>query len=163
MGEAGKAVRIWYWKAVWQDDAARAARGSGDRIATLYPNAAVDHYPFEANPQARAEMEKRYAPARAAGNPITARPNGGAVQVLVAEGFGNTRVAPGQPGRGKGQWAGGKWRVTLARPLAGGAELGSLVVGRRTYVAFALWDGAQAHTGSRKMRSEWVPLVLESK
>jgi len=160
MGEKGRGVRIWYWKAVWQDDAARAQAGRGDRIASLYPNAAVDHYPFEASPSARAEMEKRYAPAQAAGNPTAVGPGAGGVQVLVAEGFGTTRALPAQAGRGHGQWGAGKWRTTIARPLRGGAELGDIEPGKRSYVAFAIWDGAQAHTGSRKMRSEWVPLVL---
>ncbi len=160
MGEKGKSVRIWYWKAVWQDDQTRDEAGRGDRISSLYPNAAVDHYPFEANPSARAEMEKRYAPARAAGNPIAVLPGAGAVQVLMAEGFGNTRVAPAQSARGRGQWVRGKWMTTIARPLRGGAELGDLEVGKRSYVAFAIWDGDKAHTGSRKMRSEWISLSL---
>jgi DMSO reductase family type II enzyme heme b subunit len=160
MGEKGKGVRIWYWKAVWQDDTARAQAKGGDRIASLYPNAAIDHYPFQANEAARAEMEKRYAPARAAENPITVLPGAGPVQVLVAEGFGNTRVAPAQTGRGKGQWEKGKWMTTIARPLAGGAELGDLATGKRNYVALAIWDGAKSDAGSRKMRSTWIPLVL---
>ena len=162
MGEKGKGVRIWYWKAVWQDDTTRAQAGGGDRISSLYPNAASDHYPYEANPAARAEMEKRYAPARAAGNPIAALPGAGPVQVLMAEGFGDTRVAPGQPGRGKGQWIDGKWMITVARPLRGGVELGDLTIGKRGYVAVAIWDGAKGHTGSRKMRSSWIPLVLRA-
>lgn len=162
MGEKGKGVRIWYWKAVWQDDTARAQAKGGDRIASLYPNAAIDHYPFQANESARAEMEKRYAPARAAENPITVLPGSGPVQVLVAEGFGNTRVAPAQTGRGKGQWEKGKWMTTIARPLAGGAELGDLTAGKRTYLALAIWDGAKSDAGSRKMRSTWVPLVLRT-
>lgn len=160
MGEKGKGVRIWFWKSVWQDDMARAQGKRGDRIATLYPNAAVDHYPFKANEAARAEMEKRYAPARAAENPITVRPGDNPVQVLVAEGFGNTRAAAAQPGKGKGQWSGGTWAVTLARPLSGGGDLGDLAAGKRTYVAFAIWDGAKSHAGSRKMRSTWIPFVL---
>ena len=162
MGEKGKGVRIWYWKAVWQDDTARAQGQRGDRIASLYPNAAIDHYPFEANASARAEMEKRYAPARAAENPIPVLPGSGPVQVLVAEGFGNTRVAPAQTGRGKGHWASGKWTITIARPLAGGAELGDLPAGKRTYLALAIWDGDKSHAGSRKMRSTWIPLVLRT-
>lgn len=161
MGDAHKSVRIWYWKAVWQDDAQRAKSGGGDRIASLYPNAAIDHYPYEAGKASRAEMEQRYAPARAAGNPITLPPAGGPVQVLMAEGFGNTRPAPAQAARGKGEWTRGVWLVTIARPLGGGAELGDLAAGKRGYVALAIWDGAKAHTGSRKMRSDWVPLVLE--
>lgn len=159
MGEKGKGVRIWYWKAVWQDDAARAQAGGGDRIASLYPGAAVDHYPYQAGGQAQAEMEKRYAPARAAGNPVTAWP--AAVQVLMAEGFGNTRPAAQQAARGKGEWKAGKWMVTVSRPLRGGAELGDLEAGRRGHIALAVWDGARAHTGSRKMRSNWIPLALE--
>lgn len=162
MGEKNKGVRIWYWKALWQDDAARAAAGGKDRIATLYPNAAIDHYPYQAGGPAQAEMEKRYAPARAAGNPISAAPPSGPVQVLMAEGFGNTRVIADQAARGRGKWSGGKWMATIARPLKG-AELGDLTAARRGYVAFAIWDGAKGHTGSRKMRSNWVPLVLEAR
>lgn len=160
MGEKGKGVRIWYWKAVWQDDAARAQAGGGDRIASLYPNAAIDHYPYEAGSAARAEMEKRYAPARASGNPIAALLRESPVQVLVAEGFGNTNVAPTQPARGRGVWVAGKWMTTIARPLRGGAALGDLAPAKQSYVAFAIWDGATAQTGSRKMRSEWIPLRL---
>ena len=55
-------------------DARRAREGGGDRIATLYPNATTDHYPFQANPAAQAEIEERYAPARAAGNPTAVGP-----------------------------------------------------------------------------------------
>lgn len=160
MGEQGKGVRIWYWKAVWQDDAARAQAGAGDRIASLYPNAAIDHYPYQAGEAARAEMEKRYAPAHAASNPIIVRPQGTAVQVLLAEGFGNTRVIRSQSGRGHGQWVNGRWMTTIARPLRGGAEVGDLAMDKRTYIALAIWDGSKAHTGSRKMRSEWIPLLL---
>lgn len=160
MGEKGKAVRIWYWKALWQDDAGRAQAGGKDRIASLYPNAAIDHYPYQAGGAAQAEMEKRYAPARAAGNPITMPPAAGPVQVLTAEGFGNTRPATVQSARGKGIWSGGRWITTIARPLNGSAELGDLTIGKRGYVAFAIWDGAKAHTGSRKMRSDWIPLRL---
>jgi len=163
MGEKGKAVRIWYWKALWQDDAARARTGGGDRIASLYPNAAIDHYPYEASATARAEMENRYAPARAAGNPIAVRSNDSPVQVLVSEGFGNTTTAASQPARGHGTWSGGKWVTTVARPLRGGDELGDIASGKRSYIALAIWDGAHGHTGSRKMRSDWIPLVLDPK
>jgi DMSO reductase family type II enzyme heme b subunit len=161
MGEKSKGVRIWYWKALWQDDAARAAAGGKDRIASLYPNAAIDHYPYQAGGAARAEMEKRYAPARAAGNPVTVPAANGPVQVLLAEGFGNVRPVSVQSARGHGQWKRGAWMTTIARPLRGGTELGDLAAGRRSYVAFAIWDGAKAHTGSRKMRSDWIPLRLE--
>jgi DMSO reductase family type II enzyme heme b subunit len=159
MGEKGKGVQIAYWKSVWQDDAARAGSGK-DRVATLYPNATTDHYPSQAGGEAQQEMERRYAPAHAAGNPLLTARNG-AVQEIVAEGFGSVTPAPAQKATGRGVWAGGKWLATIARPLNEGAGAANLQPGQRTYVAFAVWDGAQRHTGARKMRSGWIPLVLE--
>ena len=164
MGQAGKGVRIWYWKALWQDDATRAQSGGTDRVAAAYPNATTDHYPYAAakDPAARAEMEKRYAPANAAGNPILTRANAGPVQILMAEGFGNTTPAAGQTARGRGAWKSGAWMTTIARPLRGGTELGDLEPGKRGYIAVAVWDGEKAHTGSRKMRSGWIPFLLSA-
>jgi hypothetical protein len=160
MGEPGKPVHICYWKALWQDDAERAASGV-DRIAALYPNIAVDPYPAAQGGDARAEMEKRYAPAMAAGNPVTARPQSGAVQEMLAEGFGTSSVPAEQRATGRGVWSPGSWVVTIARPLQEGAGRNNLEVGTKTYVAFAIWDGADRQTGSRKMRSGWVPLFIE--
>lgn len=171
MGEKGKPVEILYWKAVWQDDEERAARGGGDRIAALYPNLAIDHYPFAPpsgssppggpNPAVRTEMETRYQPAAAARNPITIRPQAGPVQTLRAEGFGGSTVAASQQAKGRGVWKAGQWIATIARPLRVGEGSAALQVGQKTYVAIAVWDGAAGHAGSRKMRSGWIPLVLE--
>jgi DMSO reductase family type II enzyme heme b subunit len=159
MGEAGKPVEICFWKAVWQDDAERAA--GVDRVAALYPRMAVDSYPFNQNEAARDEMTKRYAPAMAAGNPITARPQSGAVQEMLAEGFGTSSVPAVQHASGKGAWSPQGWAVTIARPLREGDGRSNLEVGTKTYMAFAVWDGAERNTGGRKMRSGWVPLVLQ--
>jgi hypothetical protein len=159
MGEKGKGVQIAYWKSVWQDDAAREASGK-DRIAALHPNATADHYPPQAGGAAREEMERRYAPARAAGNPMMTARNG-AVQEIVAEGFGSATPTAAQKASGRGVWANGKWLTTIARPLNEGAGAANLQQGQRTYIAFAVWDGAERHTGARKMRSGWIPLVVE--
>jgi DMSO reductase family type II enzyme heme b subunit len=159
MGEKGKGVHIAYWKSLWQDDAAREASGK-DRVAALHPNATTDHYPAQAGGDARQEMERRYAPASAAGNPMLTARNG-AVQEIVAEGFGSASPAPAQRASGRGVWANGKWLTTIARPLNEGAGMANLQPGQRTYIAFAVWDGAARHTGARKMRSGWIPLVLE--
>jgi hypothetical protein len=161
MGEPGKPVEICYWKAVWQDDAERARSGT-DRVAALYPSMTVDHYPALANPDARAEMERRYAPAAAAGNPITVRPKGGAVQELLAEGFGSSTVPAEQRSSGRGEWTHGAWAVSVARPLKMGPGRSNLNVGEKSYAAFAVWDGAEGQAGSRKMRSGWVPLFIEA-
>lgn len=160
MGEAGKPVEICYWKAVWQDDAEREPSGV-DRVAALYPRMAVDTYPYQQSDAAKDEMTRRYAPAMAAGNPITARPQAGAVQQMLAEGFGTSSVPPVQHAKGKGAWSQDAWVVTIARPLKEGDGRSNLEVGKKTYLAFAVWDGAERHTGGRKMRSGWVPLVLQ--
>ena len=159
MGQLGKGVHICYWKALWQDDGERAASGR-DRIAALHPNASIDHYPAQAEGDARQEMERRYAPAAAAGNPILTARNG-AVQEIVAEGFGSATPAPGQRASGRGVWTNGRWLVAIARPLAEGPDAANLQPGQTTYVAFAVWDGAEGHTGARKMRSGWIRLLLE--
>ena len=159
MGEAGKPVEICYWKAVWQDDAERAKSGV-DRVAALYPHAAGDGYPFEQNASARAEMAKRYAPAMAAGNPVTARPQNGPVQQMLAEGFGTSSVPSEQRATGRGAWTTNAWAVTIARPLVGGDGRNNLEVGKKAYIALAVWDGAERQTGSRKMRSGWIPMIL---
>ena len=159
MGEKGKGVQIAYWKSVWQDDADRAGSGK-DRMTALHPNATTDHYPAQAGGDAKEEMERRYAPARAAGNPMLTARNG-AVQEIVAEGFGSATPAPAQKASGRGVWANGKWMTTIARPLNEGAGAANLQPGQRTYIAFAVWNGAERHTGARKMRSGWIPLVME--
>jgi hypothetical protein len=159
MGQAGKGVQIAYWKSLWQDDAARAGSGK-DRVGALHPNASIDHYPPQAGGAAREEMERRYAPAHAAGNPMLTARNG-AVQEMIAEGFGSATPSAAQKASGRGVWTDGRWLTTIARPLNEGAGAANLQPGQRTYIAFAVWDGAERHTGARKMRSGWIPLVLE--
>ena len=43
MGEPGRPVEITYWNANWQ----ATVNGRGDSLRDIYPNAAVDHYPFQ--------------------------------------------------------------------------------------------------------------------
>jgi hypothetical protein len=155
MGEPGKPIEISYWRAFWQS----TVDGRADTIAALYPNAAVDHYPFEApslaegSPEQR-EMARRYAPARALGNAM-AGPRAKPVEDLVGDGPGTLR--PGKPETDGGGTRGPSgWAVVLARPIPPG-----LAPGGRGQVAFAIWDGAHEEAGARKMRTAWVPLHLE--
>jgi ethylbenzene dehydrogenase len=110
-----------------------------DPIAALYPNAAIDHY-----------------------YPATKALPRSPVQDLVAEGFGTLTPAAEQRAVGDGTWAAGAWTTTIALPLDAPGQ-GALVPGARTYVALAVWDGAAGHVGARKMRSQWIPLALDSK
>ncbi|MFQ5655355.1 MAG: ethylbenzene dehydrogenase-related protein, partial [Planctomycetota bacterium] len=109
-----------------------------------------------------AAMERRYAPARAAGNQIASQKVTSAVQDLTAEGFGTLAFASEQRSTGQGVHGAGRWVVTICRPLdpSPGSATG-LRPGASTFVAVAVWDGGRAHTGSKKMRSIWVPLQME--
>jgi DMSO reductase family type II enzyme heme b subunit len=158
MGEPGRQVEITYWRAAWQ----ATIDGRPDTVAALYPGASIDHYPFEAaplqkDPAAQQEMAKRYAPARAAGNEM-AGPRQSAVEDLIAEGPGTLSPAAKQQSSGAGKRTATGWTVMLVRPLPA-----SMAGGKRSQVAFAVWDGAHGEVGARKMRSVWVPIAMEGK
>ena len=155
MGEAQRPVEITYWRAFWQS----TVDGREDTIKALFPNATVDHYPFEAaslppGSDAQKEMALRYAPARELGNEM-AGPRKQPVQDLMAEGPGSIRPAPESHSTGRGTRTEQGWSVVLSRPLPKGLDPGS-----RTQVAFAVWQGAHQEAGARKMRSVWVPLLV---
>jgi hypothetical protein len=157
MGESGRPVEITYWRATWQ----ATVNGRGDSIRDIYPNAAVDHYPFEAaslekGSPAQLEMAARYAPARALENHM-AGPRKTPVQDLIAEGPGTIMPAPRGESRGCGKWTPEGWAVVLIRKLPAG-----LTPTVPTQVALAVWQGAEEEAGPRKMRTGWVPLTLEA-
>ncbi|GAB6187745.1 ethylbenzene dehydrogenase-related protein [Thermopirellula anaerolimosa] len=154
MGESGRPVEITLWKAVWQRNLESEDRG----IRSVYPNAVVDHYPFEAaslkpgSPPQR-EMADRYAPAKHVGNDI-AQPKSSPVQDLTAEGPGTITVQPqGSIGRGRRTQTG--WAVVIVRKLGRGFTPDHL-----GQIAFAVWDAAHGEVGSRKMRTAWIPLKM---
>jgi DMSO reductase family type II enzyme heme b subunit len=156
MGQAGHPVEITFWRADWQ----ASVNGRKDTIQALFPNAAVDHYPFEAKSlepgsQAQKEMEKRYAPAAAAGN-RRAGPREFPVEDLVAEGPGTLAPAQTHASRGQGARTKDGWAVVILRPLPDG-----LSPKQRTQIAFAVWEGSAKEAGARKMRTGWIPLAVK--
>jgi hypothetical protein len=153
MGEGGKDVEIVFWRAAWQ-----AALEKGELALTdLYPNASIDHYPFEAAPArgTGAGMALRYSPARALENDM-ALPRSAPIEVLVASGPGTLRPAPSGEASGAGLRTSAGWSVVLTRPLPEGFERSG-----RTQAAFAVWEGSAGEVGARKMRTAWVPFALE--
>jgi hypothetical protein len=158
MGEKGKPVEIAFWRASWQ----ASVDGRGDTIKDLYPGAAVDHYPFQAasldkGSPAQREMEARYSPARALGNRMSG-PRERPVEDLIAEGPGTLTPAASGGSDGRGRRTDNGWSVLISRRLPEG-----LVPGRRSHVAFAVWEGSDQEAGSRKMRTGWIPILVEAK
>ena len=155
MGQAGRTVDITFWRADWQ----ASVNGRQDVIQSLYPNATVDHYPFDAKSldagsAAQKEMAKRYAPAQAVGNRRVG-PREFPVEDMVAEGPGTLSPAPSGGSRGRGVRAKNGWAVVLSRRVPEG--LGGKA---RTQIAFAVWEGSHQEVGSRKMRTGWIPLAV---
>lgn len=156
MGELGGTVEITYWSAAWQAE----VNGRGDTIQALYPNATVDHYPFDApvlepGSEAQAEFARRYAPAKAALDQPR-HPEGQPVQDLLAEGPGTLTPAPKTISTGSGEWVKETWAVVIVRPLS--VPLREKLP---TQVAFAIWNGDRDEVGARKMRSVWIPMSLQ--
>lgn len=157
MGNVGRPVEITLWKASWQ----AWADGRKDDIRSIYPNAAIDHYPFEAAPlapgsEAQREMAARYAPARRLGN-ILEGPRDRSVQDLLGQGPGTLEPLAEQRSRGRGGRTKTGWQVVIVRPLP--SRLGP---GGRSEIAFAVWDGEKQEVGARKMRSAWIPFSVET-
>lgn len=155
MGQVGRGVHITFWRADWQ----AAVNGRADSINALYPNAAVDHYPFDApslakGSDAQAQMARRYAPADAVGN-RRAGPRVTPVEDLVAEGPGTIGPASATTSRGRGVRTPNGWAVVIVRAMPDGLSPTS-----RTQVAFAVWQGSAEEAGARKMRSAWVGLAM---
>lgn len=156
MGEIGKTVQISYWRADWQ----AIMDGRADVITSIYPNASVDHYPFEAkslekDPNAQKEMALRYAPARALGNRREG-PRETPVEDLIAEGPGTLTPNPQTFSNGKGVKTDKGWAVIITRPVPGG-----LSAATPSQIAFAVWEGTHGEVGARKMRTGWVPLLMK--
>lgn len=155
MGSTGHPVQITFWRADWQ----ASVNGRKDDIHSLYPNASIDHYPYQAKSlepgsPAQKEMMQRYAPAQAAGNRRVG-PRESPVEEMIADGPGT--LSPNKDGyaRGNGVRTKTGWSVVLLRKFPAG-----LAPKTRTNVAFAIWEGSAQEVGSRKMRTGWIPLSM---
>jgi DMSO reductase family type II enzyme heme b subunit len=159
MGEAGRPVRITFWRASWQ----ATVDGRPDAITALYPRAIDQPYPAAGDPtmpesETAVQFAARYAPARARGNTM-AGPRTRPVEDLVAAGPGT--ITPDTAGRsgGRGVRTEKGWAVVLTRPLPDGLTVvPNASRGDGTQIAFAVWQGAANEAGSRKMKTGWIPI-----
>ncbi|MFN3742872.1 MAG: ethylbenzene dehydrogenase-related protein [Anaerolineales bacterium] len=160
MGMQGGNVDIWHWKADWQADLL-----AWQDMENVYPNMAVDQYPFAQGerPHPADYQDTNYLPALAANN-LFAMPRLSPVEDLVAGGFGTLTAQPaaGQNVQGFGVWENGRWRVIFSRDLnSPEADDVKFSPGQVYSVAFAAWDGANGERNGEKSTSQWVSLQLE--
>jgi hypothetical protein len=153
MGSAGKPVHVLQWRASWQRDL-------GDRfgVEDAYPNIIRDVSPDDL---LGAEAAAPYTAARAAGNLLAAAERTTSVEELVAEGFGTLTPLARQRAWGAGAHDDGRWRVTIALPLARDEGGSAIEPGSTWPAAFAVWLGGRGNRGGRKHFSNWIQCTLE--
>lgn len=133
-------VNIWHWRAsadaqVWQG--AQPARGTEPDFT----------YPFESEETL----------------PVSKPQVSTAVADLLAQRAGSLTRKDRQIVQGRGQWDDGVWAVVLKRSLrTENAQRDCQFEPGRCPVSFAVWDGDQAHRGSRKFMSEWVIFDIQA-
>jgi len=149
MGERAGAVNVWYWRANRELEAASYA------LAKIYPDQAVEMYPFDADPT--------FQTASAAGNPLAAIKAPTSVTELNAEGFGTLTPQPAddQQIRGHGAWRDGKWHVLMVRSLKTPSRRDrQFAAGMQVPMAFAVWNGAEKDRNGQKAVSVWQQLRI---
>jgi hypothetical protein len=164
MGSADQSVDVWHWRAGWHGDPAAYAD-----VDSVYPNLAVDLYPFEQaapgpRPHAPERQPREYITARAAGNLRSDPSQTFTGSSLGAKGFGSLTMRPrvSQLVSASATWQDGRWTIVLRRPLHVSPDDGlKLAPGDRLSIAFAIWDGAARDRNGQKLVSIWHDLQLE--
>jgi mono/diheme cytochrome c family protein len=142
MGNRGKVVNIWQWRADWQTEIE-----TKEKLKYATEGLDLDTMIFggEVNP-----VE--------ALNPFRDVP----VEEMNAEGFGTLTPQPQtkQNVLGKGVWKDGKWQVVLYRSLESLNKWDVKFERERPpiLIAFAIWDGALQDRNGRKVVSMWQQL-----
>jgi len=151
MGSPTAIVNIWQWKAAWQED----ARADFTKIASSYPRATVDAYPFAEDPV--------YAPARELGNLVAARARSSPVENLHAGQYSTLTTASTQPVGGIGVWRDGTWRVLFTRAFASSEDGDArFALGDSIDAAAAIWDGGAAERDGQKAVSTFFAIRVTS-
>ena len=143
MGNRGKPVNIWQWRADWQTEIETRKKLE---YATKGMDMDVMIFGGEVNP-----VESL--------NPFRDVP----VEELNAEGFGTLTPQPKtkQNVGGKGLWKDGKWQVVFYRTLESLNKWDIKFNNKQpVLVAFAVWNGEEQDRNGRKVVSMWQRLNL---
>ncbi len=145
MGNEGRPVNVWQWKAAWQTDIDSGYRGVTEAYANRIPRAGPINY----------------VAGKAAGSPLSQTSRTSPVENLVAEGFGTLTSTPSAKLDGKGIYKDGAWRVVMKRPLKPNGVGARIRVGAGLLpITFAVWDGAAAERNGMKGLTRWRFVVF---
>ena len=163
MGDRGKSVNIWHWKADWQRDL--HADGGYEHMEDQYPNMWHD---FDSDPHPCVYNKTVHdsvdllAGGLAAGS-LLSLPRGRTVEDLNAVGFGTLTAQTHQDVDGTGSWANGQWDVVVYRPLVTPDENDvQFTAGGSTFFNMAVWNGEDGdRNGLKSVSIRWRPITLE--
>jgi hypothetical protein len=156
MGDIGKPVNIWHWKADWEEDLKGA--NSLNRIEAQYPDA-----PLENRKGVLLELD-RAAGGWGSGNLLSAPSRERSVEDLNAAKFGTLTSQEHQDVYGHAVWSAGRWMVVMARRLSTPQENDTqLHPGQKSYFSLAVWNGSAGDlNGQKSISDRWHPLEIDA-
>lgn len=164
MGDRGKPVNIWHWKADWEKEL-HLADGK-EHMEDEYPDMFSD-YDFNPDPihfhKEAYESVPFMSGGIAAGSLLSQAKRGRSVEDLNAVGFGTLTSQVHQDVKGKGTWSDGKWNVVIYRPLITSDKNDvQFIPGMRTFFNVAVWNGNEGdRNGQKSISVRWRPLKIE--
>jgi complex iron-sulfur molybdoenzyme family reductase subunit gamma len=147
MGNQGRPVNIWHWKASWQADVDHGFQGSD----TQHPETIRD------------QENISHLTGQEAGSPLAIQKRTTPVENLLAEGFGTLTSTPINNLAGRGVWQDGTWSVVIKRKLAADSKVATDIAIKKGLlpVTFAVWDGAARERNGIKGLTRWRFLKFE--
>jgi mono/diheme cytochrome c family protein len=168
MGEPGKPVSIWMWKAEREADLETAFQD----IEEQYPNLGVDSYPNLSNspleqPTRHAltlKSDPTFVTGWGAGNIVSDPTYRRSAESLEAQGYGSLKVRPliEQDVAATGRFDAGSYAVTYRRSLKAKDGKGiTLRPGDTVSIGFAVWDGTAGDRDGKKSVTIWHQLKIQ--
>jgi len=164
MGDRGKPVNIWHWKADWERDlqADGGYEHMEDHYTNMWHDFDSDPHPCLFNKEVH-DSADLMAGGIAAGS-LLSIPRGRSVEDLNAVGFGTLTSQEHQDVNGIGIWKNGKWDVLIYRPLTTPDENDAqFVPGTSTFFNMAVWNGKEGdRNGQKNISTRWRPLNIDA-
>jgi Ethylbenzene dehydrogenase len=164
MGDRGKPVNIWHWKADWEKELLIdcGIEHMEDQYPNMWHDFDSDPHPCLNNKEVH-ESADLMAGGIAAGS-LLSLPRGRSVEDLNAVGFGTLTSQTHQDVNGEGTWNNGTWDVVIYRPLTTSDENDvQFVPGKSTFFNMAVWNGNDGdRNGQKNVSIRWRPLKIEA-
>ena len=174
MGESGKSVVLWHWRAYEEslhavkegaDEDSETATDGGSVVAEEQEETGHAGAEEAAAVEEEEEEEEESTEEKTTEAPEEKFKGFMTIREMNAKGFKNLSVQPSnsQDSKGKGYWENGKWKVMITRPLVTGDKKIDVQfeTGKLIPYALALWDGSNKEIGGQKSITSWYYLTLE--